>query len=70
MKKILLHRLKPEEQDEIFRIVIGDILRALFNEKKACVDRHHYAVGCKLQCEDAVPNGIIMQKPVNHTNCY
>ena len=34
MKKILLNRIKPEEQDEIFRIVIGDILRALFNEKE------------------------------------
>jgi len=33
-KKTLLHRIKPEEQDEIFRIVIGDILRALFNEKE------------------------------------
>jgi len=33
-KKILLHRIKPEAQDEIFRIVIGDILRALFNEKE------------------------------------
>ena len=33
-EKIFLCRIKPEEQDDIFRIGIGDILRALFNEKE------------------------------------
>ena len=45
MKKILLHRLKPEEQDEIFRIVIGDILRALFNEKE------RVSIGITMRCD-------------------